>query len=206
MFGSKKHNSFFTDLCRISENVNLALCSINQFQVVRPFDFKGLHDKLKNYLDEGDALVQELFSKLTKSFITPIERDDILHIAKDMNYILIEVESLTAYLEMYAFKELNDSIQICLTYTHKSSEEMMKAMDLLANKKISHMDIHTRLIMNNSRICNDILRKADNHLFQHEKNTLRIVQYKDIYNQLKDIADCSRRVADTIETIMMRNA
>ena len=206
MFGSKKQNSFFTALCRISENVNLAMCYINQFQVVSPFDFKELHDKLKNYLNEGDSLVQELFSMLTKSFITPIERDDILHIAKDMNHILVEVEYLIAYLEIYAFNELNDSIRLCLKHTEKSSEEITKAMDLLANKKVSHMHVHTRLIKNNSRICHDILRNADKQLFEKEKNSLRIIQYRDTYKQIKDIADCTRRVADTIETIMMRNA
>lgn len=206
MFSSKKHNSFFNALCEIAENVKLAMQYINQFQIASPNDAKELHAKLKNYLNEGDLLVQELFSMLFKSFITPIERDDILHLAKDMNHILVEVESLTAYLDMYAFNELNNSIRLCLKHIENSSEEIMKAMELLANKKTSYMDVHTQIITNNSRICTDILRKADNHLFQHEKNTLRIIQYKDIYKQLKDIADCSRRVADTIETIMMRNA
>ena len=205
MFGSKKHNSFFTALCGIAENVTLAMHYINGFQVSSPKDFIELHAKLKNYLIEGDLLIQKLFSMLSKSFITPIERDDILHIAKDMNHILVEVESLSAYLELYAFNELNDSIRLCLKYTEKSSEEITKAMDLLANKKIFKMHVHTQLIKNNSRVCNDILRHADHQLFQIEKNSLRIMQYRDIYKQLKDISDCSLRAADRLETIMMRN-
>lgn len=206
MFGSKKHDSFFTALIGIAENVKSALYYINQLKISNHKDLKELNIKLKNYLNEGDTLVQELFSKLTKSFITPIEREDILHIAKDMNQTLVEVETLTAYLEIYEFKALNDSIHHCLKHTENSFEEIKEAMDLLANKKTLHMHVHTRIIKNNSGICHDILRNADKQLFENEKNFLRIIQYKDIYKQLKDIADCTRRVADTIETIMMRNA
>lgn len=206
MFGTKKHDSFFTALYGIAENVKLAMHDINRSQISSPKDFKVLHTKLKNYLNEGDLLIQELFSMLSKSFITPIERDDILHIAKDMNQILVEVESLTVYFELYACNELNDSIRLCLKLTEKSSEEITKAMDLLANKKIFNIHVHTQLIKNNSRSSNDILRHAVNQLLQTEKNSLRILQYRDIYKQLKDIADCSLRAADTMETIMMRNA
>jgi len=206
MFGTKKHDSFFTALYGIAENVELAMHDMNGFQISSPKDFKDLHNKIKNYLLEGDLLVQNLFSMLSKSFITPIERDDILHIAKDMNRILVEVESLTVYFEMYACNELNNSIRLCLIHTEKSSEEITKAMDLLANKKIFNMHVHTQLIKNNSRSSNDILLHAEHQLLQTEKNSLRILQYRDIYKQLKDIADCSLKAADTIETIMMRNA
>ena len=206
MFSSKKQDPFFTALLKISETVRDATHYADDFKIVSVADLKELSVKMKNYETECDKLIHELITKLNKSFMTPIEREDILQLAVKMDDILDGVEHFAAHLEMYSLIEVDESMQTFLHYIVKSTDEIVKAMELLANKKLLQMRDHAVLIKDYERKCDEVLRTSIKQLFLNEKDPIRIIQYKDIYEQLEDIADYSQNVANTIETIIMRNA
>ena len=68
------------------------------------------------------------------------------------------------------------------------------------------MHDHAVLIKDYERICDEVFRTSVKQLFINEKDPIRIIQLKDIYEQLEDIADYCQDVANTIESIIMRNA
>lgn len=206
MFSSKKQDPFFTALLGIAETVREATHYADDFKVVNVSDLKELSIKLKNYETEGDKLIHDLILKLNKSFMTPIEREDILYLANKMDDILDGVEAFAAYLEMYSLIDIDDSMRTFLHYIVKSTDEIVKAMELLADKKLLQMREHAIIIKDNERKCDEVLRTSIKQLFLNEKDPIRIIQFKDIYEQLEDIADYSQNVANTIETIIMRNA
>jgi predicted phosphate transport protein (TIGR00153 family) len=206
MFSSKKQDPFFTALLKISETVRDATHYAEDFKIASVADLKELSVKIKNYETECDKLIHELITKLNKSFMTPIEREDILQLAVKMDDILDGVEHFAAHLEMYSLIEIDESMRTFLHYIVKSTDEIVKAMELLANKKLLQMRDHAVLIKDYERKCDEVLRTSIKQLFLNEKDPIRIIQYKDIYEQLEDIADYSQNVANTIETIIMRNA
>jgi uncharacterized protein len=206
MFSSKKQDPFFSSLLSIAETVKEAAHYADDFKVKTVADLKELSIKIKNYETEGDKLIHELISKLNKSFMTPIEREDILYLANKMDDILDGVESFTAYLEMYSLVEIDDSMRTFMHYIVKSTDEIVKAMELMANRKLLQMRDHAVLIKDYERKCDDVLRTSIKQLFLNEKDPIRIIQFKDIYEQLEDIADYAQNVANTLETIIMRNA
>ena len=206
MFSSKKQDPFFTALLQISETVREAAHYADDFNIVSVADLKELSVKIKNYETEGDKLIHDLIQKLNKSFMTPIEREDILHLANKMDDILDGIEAFTAYLDMYSLIDIDDSMRTFMQYIVKSTDEIVKAMELLASKKLLQMREHSILIKDYERKCDEVLRTSIKQLFLNEKDPIRIIQFKDIYEQLEDIADYSQNVANTIETIIMRNA
>ncbi|MET0787507.1 MAG: DUF47 domain-containing protein [Paenisporosarcina sp.] len=206
MFSPKKQDPFFTALLKIAELVSEATHYADDFKIVSVSDLKELSINLKNYETEGDKLIHDLILKLNKSFMTPIEREDILYLANKMDDILDGVEAFAAYLEMYSLIDVDDSMRTFLHYIVKSTDEIVKAMELMANKKLLQMRQHSILIKDYERKCDEVLRTSIKQLFLNEKDPIRIIQFKDIYEQLEDIADYSQNVANTIETIIMRNA
>ena len=72
---------------------------------------KEVSIKLKKYEKEGDALIYELTTKLNKSFMTPIEREDILQLSIKMDDILDGIEHFAAHLEMFSFTEIDEYVQ-----------------------------------------------------------------------------------------------
>ncbi|WP_342506866.1 DUF47 domain-containing protein [Sporosarcina sp. FSL K6-2383] len=206
MLKPRKTDPFFTALLTIAENVQEAVHYADNFKVVTVADLKEVSIKLKNYETEGDTLIHELISKLNKSFMTPIEREDILQLAIKMDDVLDGIEHFAAHLEMFSLTEIDEYVQKFMENIVKSTDEIVKAMQLLARKKLEAMRDHAVLIKEYERICDEVFRTSIKQLFINEKDPIRIIQFKDIYEQLEDIADYCQDVANTIETIIMRNA
>ncbi len=206
MFSQRKPDPFFTALLAISENVQEAAHYTNDFKITSVTDLKEVSIKVKKYETEGDTLIHELIAKLNTSFMTPIEREDILQLAIKMDDILDGIEHFLAHLEMFSLIEIDEYMQTFMENITKSSDEIVEAMKLLARKKLVEMRDHVVLVKEYERICDEVFRTSIKQLFIKEKDPIRIIQFKDLYEQLEETADYCQDVANTIESIIMRNA
>ena len=206
MFSLRKTDPFFTALLTIAEHVQESVHYAHDFKIHNVADLKEVSIRLKSYETEGDSLIYELITKLNTSFMTPIERDDILQLSIKMDDILDGVEHFSAHLEMFSLTDIDEYVQGFMENIVKSTDEIVKALQLLSRKKLVEMRDHAILIKEYERICDEIYRTSIKQLFINEKDPIRIIQFKNIYEQLEDIADYCEDVANTIDTIIMRNA
>jgi len=206
VFNSKKPDPFFEGLLNIAKNVQQGANFAKECTISNIADLKQIQIKMKSYETAGDKLIHELIVKLNDSFMTPIEREDILALAIKLDDILDGIENTIAHFEMYAFTDLNQHMHNFLDYIAKSSDEAVKAMELLNKKDLIGMRQHAILIKDYERQCDEIFRESITELFQVEKDPIRLIIYKDLYEQLEEIADYCQNVANTIESIIMRNA
>lgn len=206
MFNSRKSDPFFAALHKIAENMREAVHYANDFRIETVADLKEISIRMKEYETAGDKLIHELIVKLNKSFMTPIEREDILALAIRMDDILDGTEGCIAHFEMFSLIEIDESMRNFLGYIVKSADEIVKAMELLNKKDLVGMRQHAILVKDYERQCDEVLRSSIKKLFLNEKDPIRLIKFKDIYEQLEDIADDCQNVANTIETIIMRNA
>lgn len=206
MFSSKKPDPFFNSLLKIAQNMQAGIHYANEFQLQSSADLKTLSVRMKAYETAGDKLIHDLIVILNKSFMTPIEREDILDLAIRMDDILDGIEETIAHFEMYTITGIDETMRVFLGYITKSANEVVKAMELLNAKDLVGMRAHSILIKDYERQCDEVLRSSVKQLFLNEKDPVRIIKFKDIYEQLEDVADYCQNVANTIETIIMRNA
>lgn len=206
MFNSKKPDPFFEGLLNIAKNVQQGANYAKESTITTVSELKQIQIKMKSFETAGDKLIHELIVKLNDSFMTPIEREDILSLAIKLDDILDGIENTIAHFEMYSFTEVNQYMRDFVDYIAKSSDEAVKAMELLNKKDLIGMRQHAILIKDYERECDEIFRKSITELFQTEKDPIRLIIFKDLYEQLEEIADYCQNVANTIESIIMRNA
>jgi predicted phosphate transport protein (TIGR00153 family) len=190
----------------IAEHVQEAVHYANDFKINNAADLKEVSIKLKNYERSGDDLVYELTTKLNTSFMTPIERDDILRLSIKMDDILDGIEHFSAHLEMFSLTDIDEYVHSFMDNIVKSTDEIVKALELLSKRKLVEMREHAIAIKKLESVCDEIYRTSIKQLFITEKDPIRIIQFKDIYEQLEEVADYCEDVANTIEAIIMRNA
>ena len=206
MFSRKKEDPFFDVLLKISVNVQEAVHYANDFRIKNLEDLHEISTRMKRYETDGDTLIHELIVMLNKSFMTPIEREDILALANSMDDVLDGMEECIAHFDMFSITKPDESMNTFISYIVKSADEVVKAMEKLQKKNLTSMRENAILIKDYESKCDEVLRTSIKQLFLHEKNPIRIIQLKDIYEQLEDIADDCQNVANTMETIIMRNA
>lgn len=168
-----------------------------------------LHDfskKMKDYERKGDSYVHELIIALNKTFVTPLQREDILELAMKMDDVLDGFEEWSMRLEIYGLTHTDEYMTEFVGYLFESSKEIAQAINLLGKKNLSGIRNNVIKINDYETECDDLLAKCITNLFRNEKDAVMIIQYKELYEMLESVADSCEDVADTLETIIMRNA
>jgi uncharacterized protein len=202
----KKKDKFSELLSNISANLTESATYFSEYKLNNVSDLKIFSEKMKDFETKGDTFVHEVIMQLNDAFITPIEREDILHLAISMDDVLDGLEHCAALFEMYNITKADDFMLKFVSAIQSAVTEIDKAVTLLSSKKLLQIRDHAIKIKDYESQCDGILRQSIKHLFSVEKDPIRIIQYKEIYENLEDIADFGQTVANTLETIIMKNA
>ncbi|BBW97387.1 DUF47 domain-containing protein [Geobacillus sp. FSL W8-0032] len=206
MIFSPKKDVFFDMLFTISENVKEAAQYFVEYKIRNVGDLKEFARVMKEYERKGDSFIHELVVQLNKTFITPIEREDIHQLAMKMDDVLDGLEQCSARFEMFSFTDIDEHMGKFFDYIYQSTIEIVHALELLSHKKLLDMRQHAIKIKDYETKCDEILRASIKNLFVSQKDPIKLIQYKELYEMLEEIADSCEDVANTIETIIMRNA
>ena len=176
---NKKKDKFMVKLEEMVFNLDRAAIEFGKMEFNTHLDLKAYSDNIKTYESHGDELMHQVISDLNQTFITPIEREDILSLCNAIEFV--------------------DNIQ-------KAIAEMKLAVGLLVEKKLSHMRIHSINIKEFETNCDGILRQSIKHIFNSETDPITLIKIKEIYESMEEIADKCQAVANNFETIIMKNS
>ncbi|MCI0763648.1 DUF47 domain-containing protein [Bacillus sp. TL12] len=202
----RKKDKFTNHLSNISLNLNESANYFADYKLKNVNDLKIFSEKMKKYESEGDSLVHEVTKDLHNAFITSIEREDILSLTLSMDDVLDGLEHTAALFEMYSIVNADNYMLEFVDAIRNCTAEIVAAVEMLATKKLLNMRDHAIKIKELESKCDEVLRESIKNLFANEKDPIRIIQYKEIYEELENIADFCQNVANTLESIIMKNA
>ena len=206
MARAKRKDKFFNYLLRMSLNLKASANYFADYKLRNVSDLVIFSEKMKEFETYGDTMVHDLIGELNNAFITPIEREDILALSISMDDILDGLYHTAALFEMYSIIEIDEYMLTFVDEIKNCVTEIDAAIELLSAKKMLHLREHTIKITEMESDCDHILRDAIRHLFTTQKDPIRIIKHKQIYEGLEEIANSCKAVANTLETIIMKNA
>jgi uncharacterized protein len=202
----KKKDKFASLLKDISTNLKEAANFFSEYKLKNVSDLKIFSETMKEYEIKGDTYVHEVIMELNNAFITPIEREDILALAMSMDDVLDGLEHCAAIFEMYSITTADDFMLRFVDAINNCALEIQESINLLVTRKLPQIRQHAIKIKDYESKCDGIQRQSIKHLFSVEKDPIRIIQFKEIYENFENIADYCQNVANTLETIIMKNA
>lgn len=173
-------------------------------------NYSNVKDKIKRIEvieHDCDAIVHKVFRQLDASFITPIDREDIHLIAKELDDITDQIEMTAQRFMMYNVDSMKEeAIELARLAIDATRELEILIQDLKFMKKRTEK-IHNKIIDIN-KIENDgdyVFRGAMKELFSNEKDVMQVIRWKSIFNFLEEILDSCEDVANIIEGIVMKH-
>ncbi len=163
--------------------------------------------KLKEVEHEGDKKQHEILEQLNKTFITPIDREDIYIIAKDMDDIIDYIESTASRFVMFNVNECTEEAISLSKMIVQCCRELIIIMEELKNMKTSKQ--LSKKIIEVNRIEEDgdvISRKAIGDIFRKDMKVIDVIKWREIYQHLEDTLDACEDLANVIEGVVMKNA
>lgn len=203
---NKKSDKFSLYLVDFAKHLNKTADYFGNFRVKDSKTLEEFADTIKRYETEADDKVHKIIKDLNQAFITPIEREDILQLSMNLDDIIDGIEEFSALMDIYHILSSDDYMDQFTGNILKCTKEILTSMELLANNKLNDIESHAIMIKDHERNCDDLYRESLRNLFQKETDPIKVIQYKELYETLEDIADYCQNVANTLQSIIMKNA
>lgn len=184
----------------------------NAAQVLRALtcDLKD-REKMVAELEElehrGDELTHDIIAELNRTFITPIDREDIFLIAKETDNILDAIETTAHRFVMLDIKESTEAAQQMAQLIVDAASELATVMHSI--RKLKQISKNNQSVVEINRLENEgdrIYRQAVKALYTGNTNVMDVIKWREIYDKLEQTLDALEDVANIVEGIAMKHS
>lgn len=162
------------------------------------------HTKIKNLESEADILTRDIFAELNKTFITPLDREDIQRIASKIDDVIDFMDGISARTHSYKITSTPPyALEITKELVNATKEVQYMISKLNNIKNTQDMITHCRNTGTIEHTVDDLYRKSIEKLFE-SNDAIAIIKLKDIYETMETASDRCVDVADVIEDIVLK--
>jgi predicted phosphate transport protein (TIGR00153 family) len=163
--------------------------------------------RIKEIEHETDVITHRCVEALHKTFITPIERDDIYRLITKMDDIIDFIEAASERIALYEIKQMTPEVKDLADVLLRALEQIQVAVNGLRNMKNAQPVLQACVDVNRLENEGDtILRNALARLFKEEKDPVTVIKWKEIYEGLETASDRCEDVANIIEGVVLEHA
>lgn len=169
-------------------------------------DYSTLKEKntiLKNLEHEGDQLTHKLFTIIDKTFVTPIDKEDISELTSSIDQVLDDTHGTSDKLVLFKIQKPPRYLQEFVTLLETASREIYSAVTELHKGKREKLLQYSKAISKCEHDGDSVYRIAIADLFEAH-DAIDIIKLKEVYETLENALDRSRDVADVIEDIALK--
>lgn len=153
---------------------------------------------------EADILTRDIFSELNKTFITPLDREDMQRVASKIDDIIDFMDGIGARFASYKITEAPPHTKQMAEELVKATKEVEFMVAKLGNVKNPKLMIeHCRQTSVIEHVIDDLYRLAISELFENN-DAINIIKLKDIYETMETASDRCVDVADVVEDIVLK--
>jgi predicted phosphate transport protein (TIGR00153 family) len=153
---------------------------------------------------EADVLIRDIFTELNRTFITPLDREDMQRVASKIDDIIDFMDGIGARFASYKITTAPPhTLEMAkeLVKATKEVEFMVSKLNNIKNPKL--MIEHCRNTSKIEHTIDDLYRTAISELFE-SNDAINIIKLKDIYETMETASDRCVDVADVIEDIVLK--
>ena len=197
-----KHEDFFTLFKRQSALVRQG-CSMLHEMMERFDQLEDRAKRLKEVEHSADLVTHEIFERLNRTFITPIDREDIHALASGLDDVLDAAEAIGTRLVLFKITSSTSEARQLAAILDQCGGQIDQAVERLRDmKNLMAFTIEINRLENEA---DHISRQAVADLFSGRHEILDVLRWKEIYGRLENAADTCEDVANSIEAIVLKS-
>jgi uncharacterized protein len=197
----EKFFALFLDQVRIISEAAAALLAGAQAGNTR---LAEASQHIRQLEQQADTVIHDIYLRLNQTFITPLDPEDIHSLSSHLDDVIDGIEDAVHRMVSYRIEpipptvvELCEQIVACV----KSLKLAFEALH--SNKKLTEHCIEINRI---EGIVDDVVRDAVRELFDNEKDPIKLIKLKEIYELLEQITDDCEDVADALQNVVVKNS
>lgn len=169
-------------------------------------DLSAFAREMKEFEREGDRHTHVILTELNRTFITPIDREDIMQLTKELDDVLDGVEACASRFDMYQITKVDPYIRQFGDILRRSALEIQRAISLLTQKKLLAIQESCIRLNDLEDEGDDLMRRGIKELFRNVRDPIELIKLKELYERLEQTTDSCEDVANSLSSIIMRNS
>jgi predicted phosphate transport protein (TIGR00153 family) len=173
-------------------------------------DFRDVSLKAKKIKDtehEGDVITHDTIEMLNRTFVTPLDREDIHNLISSLDDVLDYIEACAERLSLFKINKTTEEAMLLVGVLVKSVQQLEQAVFKLRGLKGAEAIMKNCIEINRLENEGDYVgRAAVAKLFEPENNPLDVIKWMAIYETLENAIDRCEDVANVLEGVALKNA
>ena len=198
-----REERFFDDFVALAEQMGKGAALLEEMLAPdRPIWDKA--DEIKEVEHKCDFITHEIIQRLHRTFVTPLDREDIHTLARTLDDVMDAIDASAAIVRLYQIEHVRPDARELTRLVSRSAEQVVIAMKALERR---HGVAEPAVEIN--RLENEADRAHQNavrRLFEEEQNPVTIIKWKEILDFLEAATDRCEDVANVLEGVVVKHA
>ena len=161
-------------------------------------------DEIKEGEHKCDFLTHEVIQRLNRTFVTPLDREDIHTLARTLDDVMDAIDACATVVRLYHIASVRTGARELSRIIVDSTEQLVFAMKALEGRAgIAERAVEINRLENEADRAHQAAVQA---LFQEEKDAIQIMKWKEILDFLEEATDRCEDVANVLEGVVVKHA
>ena len=197
-----REEKFYDDFKMMADQLRAGARMLEQMFASDPPIADKAHE-IKEVEHQCDFLTHEVIQRLNKTFVTPIDREDIHELARTLDDVMDAIDSAAALIPLYRIDKVRPGAREMAAVIIKQTDELRAAVEALENRKgVLERAIEINRLENEA---DRIHTKAIGQLFEDEKDPITVLKWKEIFDMLEEATDACEDVANLLENVVVKH-
>jgi predicted phosphate transport protein (TIGR00153 family) len=193
---------FYSDFMAMADQLRAGARMLEEMFAVDPPRIDKAHE-IKEVEHKCDFLTHEIIQRLNKTFVTPIDREDIYSMAKTLDDVIDAIDDAAALVPLYRITTIRRGARDLAGVIVAQTEQVRMAVEALEPRRglLEHAVEINRLENEADRLH----MGAVGQLFDEERDPILVMKWKEIFDLLENATDRCEDVANLLENIVVKH-
>ncbi len=198
-----REERYYGDFPAMAEQIRAGAELLDQMlQPDRPLWDKA--DEIKEIEHKCDFLTHEIIQRLNRTFVTPLDREDIHTLARSLDDVMDAIDASATIVRLYQIDAVRPGARELAHLVRDSAQQVVGAIQALEGRKgVAECAVEINRLENEADRAH---QAAVQSLFREEKDAVVIIKWKEIFDFLEQATDRCEDVANVLEGVVVKHA
>jgi uncharacterized protein len=197
-----REEKFYDDFKVMADQLRQGARLLEQMLASDPPISDKAHE-IKEVEHQCDFLTHEIIQRLNKTFVTPIDREDIHELAKTLDDVMDAIDNAAALIPLYRIEKIRFGARELTKIIVKQCDEIRVAVEALEQRKgVLERAIEINRLENEA---DRVHKLAIGQLFDEETDAITVMKWKEILDVLEEATDACEDVANLLENVVVKH-
>jgi predicted phosphate transport protein (TIGR00153 family) len=199
-----REEQYFSLFAQMTSYINDAANSLVEMLGHGDGDYQEYVQRIKSIEHACDELTHSVSTRLSQSFITPFDREDIYMMSKALDDVVDLIDGAARAVVMYDIHQITDPAKQLAGVIQRMAVQLHQIVSILERPKgVTERLVELHRLENEG---DDIYRRAVAELFHENRDPLTVIKWKDLYEKLEETVDRCENVANIIESVIIKHS